>query len=286
MTVVIQGPARVDRRTKDLAKRLQPGEIAVINHQDIDRVAAESLIDAGAAAVVNAALSITGRYPNAGPLLIAQAGIPILDGVGADVLDRVFEGQVIRRRGRPLAHGRACSWRTAPARPSARSTDVLEVARSSLGAELEQFAENTLEYIRKEGHLLVDQPDIPEVPVNFRGRHVLIVVRGIDYKSDLAVLRQSGYLSEARPLLVGVDGGADALLEMGHKPDLIIGDFDSVSERTLRCGAVARRPRLPGRPCARAPSGSTTSASTTSCSSRPAPARTSPCCSRSSAARS
>jgi uncharacterized membrane-anchored protein len=234
--IVIQGPARVDRRTKDLAKRLQPGEIAVINHQDIDRVAAESLIDAGAAGIVNAALSITGRYPNAGPLLIAQAGIPILDGVGADVLDRVLEGQVVKVEGDRLladdvlvANGTRQTERTI--------TDVLEVARSSLGAELEQFAENTLEYIRKEGHLLVDQPDIPEVPVNFRGRHVLIVVRGIDYKSDLAILRQSGYLSEARPLLIGVDGGADALLEMGHKPDLIIGDFDSVSERTLRCGA-------------------------------------------------
>ena len=235
--VVVEGPARVDRRTKDLAKRLQPGEIAIINHQDIDRVAAESLIDSGAAGVVNAALSITGRYPNHGPLLLAQAGIPILDGVGTDVLDRIYEGQVVKVEGdRLLADGELVANGT---RQTERTiTDVLDVARSSLGAELEQFAENTLEYIRKEGHLLVDQPDIPTVPVEIRGRHVLIVVRGIDYKSDLAVLRQSGYLSENRPLLIGVDGGADALLEMGHKPDLIIGDFDSVSERTLRCGAA------------------------------------------------
>ena len=153
------------------------------------------------------------------------------------MLDRVYEGQVVRVDGdRLLADGELVANGT---RQTERTiTDVLDVARSSLGAELEQFAENTLEYIRKEGHLLVDQPDIPTVPVEFRGRHVLIVVRGIDYKSDLAVLRQSGYLSETRPLLIGVDGGADALLEMGHKPDLIIGDFDSVSERTLRCGAA------------------------------------------------
>jgi uncharacterized membrane-anchored protein len=235
--VAVEAPARVDRRTKDLAKRLQPGEIAVINHQDIDRVAAESLIDAGAAGVVNAALSITGRYPNHGPLLLAQAGIPILDGVGTDVLHLVSEGQVLRVEGdRLLVDGEVVA--TGTRQTEGTITDVLDVARSSLGAELEQFAENTLEYIRKEGHLLVDEPDIPKVPVDFRGRHVLIVVRGIDYKSDLAVLRQSGYLSEARPLLIGVDGGADALLEMGHKPDLIIGDFDSVSERTLRCGAA------------------------------------------------
>jgi uncharacterized membrane-anchored protein len=234
---VVEGPARVDRRTKDLAKRLQPGEIAVINHQDIDRVAAESLIDAGAAGVVNAALSITGRYPNHGPLLLAQAGIAILDGVGLDVLDRIYEGQTVRVEGdRLLVEGEHVANGTRQTEKTI--TDVLDIARSSLGAELEQFAENTLEYIRKEGHLLVDQPDIPIVPVEFRGRHVLIVVRGIDYKSDLAVLRQSGYLSEARPLLIGVDGGADALLEMGYKPDMIIGDFDSVSERTLRCGAA------------------------------------------------
>ena len=166
--VVVEGPARVDRRTKDLAKRLQPGEIAIINHQDIDRVAAESLIDAGAAGVVNAALSITGRYPNHGPLLLAQAGIPILDGVGTDVLDRVYEGQVVRVDGdRLLADGELVANGT---RQTERTiTDVLDVARSSLGAELEQFAENTLEYIRKEGHLLVDQPDIPTVPVEITG---------------------------------------------------------------------------------------------------------------------
>jgi uncharacterized membrane-anchored protein len=38
-------------------------------------------------------------------------------------------------------------------------------------------------------------------------------------------------------VLIGVDGGADALLDRGAVPDLIIGDFDSVSERALRCGA-------------------------------------------------
>jgi uncharacterized membrane-anchored protein len=78
---------------------------------------------------------------------------------------------------------------------------------------------------------------VPDVGVPLAGRHVLIVVRGIDYKEDLALLRQSGYLNEMRPVLIGVDGGADALMEIGERPDLIIGDFDSVSEATLRCGA-------------------------------------------------
>jgi uncharacterized membrane-anchored protein len=247
--VVIQGPARVDRRTKDLAKRLQPGDIAVINHQDIDRVAAESLIDAGAAGIVNAALSITGRYPNAGPLLIAQAGIPILDGVGADVLDRVFEGQVVKVEGdRLLADGVLVANGT---RQTERTiTDVLEVARSSLGAELEQFAENTLEYIRKEARLTFEPLTLPPLHTKFEGRHALVVVRGHDYRSDLAALRS--YIREYRPVLIGVDGGADALLEHGLTPDIIIGDFDSVSAKGLACGAelvhhVHPDGRAPGR---------------------------------------
>src|SRR5690606_29036797 len=107
---------------------------------------------------------------------------------------------------------------------------TMEAARASLGAELERFAENTLEYLRHERHLVLDAPDVPDVDVPIKGRHVLIVVRGVDYRNDLAALRRGGYVREVRPVLVGVDGGADALLELGERPDLIIGDFDSVTE--------------------------------------------------------
>src|SRR5581483_1430441 len=113
----------------------------------------------------------------------------------------------------------------------------LDDARQRINGELAKFAENTLEYLRKEKHLLVDDLELPELNTDFRGRHVLVVVRGHDYTEDLRLLRQSGYLQEMQPLLVGVDGGADALLAMGRKPDVIIGDMDSVSEQALRCGA-------------------------------------------------
>lgn len=234
---VVTGPARVDRRTKDLVKRLSPGEIAVIDHEDLDRVAAESLIQASPAAVINAAPSISGRYPNLGPLLVAAAGIPLVDGVGPSVMDKVREGQLVSLVDDRILIGEDEIGRgTRQSMASIEAT--IEESRRSMGAELERFAENTLEYLRKESHLLVDEPDIPDVPVEFKGRQVLIVVRGIDYRDDLAVLRRSGYLGEMRPLLLGVDGGADALLEIGQKPDLIIGDFDSVSEKALRCGAT------------------------------------------------
>ncbi len=229
--------ARVDRRTKNIPSRLQPGEIAVLDHEDLDRVAVEALIEAGVGGVINASRSITGRYPNTGPLLLVQQGIPLLDNVGPDVLDMVDEGDPVTINDDCVEiDGAVVARGTRHTEESLRAE--LDAARSSLGAELERFAENTLDYIRQEGHLLIDPPPVPEMAVSFKGRHVLIVVRGLDYKDDLQVLRQSGYLGDARPLLVGVDGGADALIEMGYTPDVIIGDFDSVSERALQCGAV------------------------------------------------
>lgn len=229
--------ARVDTRTKRLVKRVQPGEIMIIDHADLDRVAAETIVEAQAGGVINASASISGRYPNLGPLLVCAAGIPLVDGVGPEVLDVISEGQVITISGdEVLLDGMVVARGTRQSMQLLE--DRIETARQSMGEELERFAENTLSYLSKERHLLLDEPDIPDIDLDMRGRHVLIVVRGAEYKEDLDALRRSGYLGELRPLLVGVDGGADALLEIGHTPDLIIGDMDSVSERALRCGAA------------------------------------------------
>jgi uncharacterized membrane-anchored protein len=225
---------RVDRRTKDLVKRLRPGEVAVIDHEDIDRIAAEGLIDAQASAVVNASRSVSGRYPNVGPLLLAAAGIPVLDDVGVDVMDALADGDVVRLDGDEL-------WAADEVVAKGTRQDLqtlerqVESARHSMGAELERFVENTLEYMRREGHLLTDSPELPPIRCDLRGRHVLIVVRGADYKNDLAHLRP--YINEVKPVLVGVDGGADALRDVGNRPDHIIGDFDSVETAPLRGGA-------------------------------------------------
>jgi uncharacterized membrane-anchored protein len=228
--------ARVDRRTKRLVKRLQPGDVAVINHEDLDRVAAETLVDAAPAAVVNAAASISGRYPNLGPLLLCQAGIPLIDEVGPEVMESVEEGVPVTIDGDRVMVGSEVV--ATGVRQTARSVDAaLDGARANIGPELERFAANTAEYIHQEIELLTGTLDVPDIDFDVSGRHVLIVVRGIDYKKDLSLLAQSGYLRGERPVFIGVDGGADALLERGAVPDLIIGDFDSVSERALRCGA-------------------------------------------------
>ena len=243
------GTARIDRRTKDLVKRLQPGDIAVINHRDLDRVAAEGLVGAGVAAVVNAGESISGRYPNGGPIRVVQAGVPLVDRAGEDVLDRVHEGEQLRIDGGEIWRGDELIA-TGEAMSADGIQTAMDEARVAIGGELERFAVNTLEYIQREAKLTFEPVELPPIKTQFRGRHALVVVRGHDYRTDLAALRP--YIREYQPVLIGVDGGADALLERRLKPDIIIGDFDSVSEEALGTGAelihhVHLDGRAPGR---------------------------------------
>jgi len=225
-----RGRARIGRRTKDLIKRIEPGEIAVIDHADLDRVAADGLVAARVGAVVNAAASITGRYPNVGPLRLLAAGIPLVDHVGSDLLDALVDGEVITVEGDDI-----CRNGTVVASGHRQTVDDLEhtihEARRTIGTELEAFAVNTLEYVKEEARLTFEPLVLPDLATRIDGRHALVVVRGHDYKEDLRALRP--YISEYRPVLIGVDGGADALLEQRLKPDIIIGDFDSVSAGAL-----------------------------------------------------
>lgn len=231
---ISSGVARVGRRTKELTPLLQPGDVAVIDHEDLDRVAAEGLVNRRVGGVVNAAASISGRYPNVGPLLLAAAGIPLVDRVGAEVLDLVGDGEEIRLEGCEIWQGDELVG--TGVRQDLESLEAgYEAAKMAVGAELERFAENTLEYLREEHQSVLGTLSLPELSTTIKGRQVLVVVRGADYRDDLAHLRS--YVREIHPVLIGVDGGADALLEFGLRPHLIIGDFDSVSDQALRCGA-------------------------------------------------
>jgi len=229
----VSGTARVDRRTKALVQRLMPGEIAFIDHEDIDRVAAEGLVESGVVAVVNAAASISGRYPNVGPMIIVAAGIVLIDRVGEEAA-RVIDGQSVRIVANEVLVNGAVVLRGA--RQTLQTLDAgLVAAKENIGTVLAQFAENTLEYVRAEQFLLLESPDVPDLSIDLTGRHVLIVVRGDQFREDLAAL--SGYISDLGPVLIGVDGGADALLTNGLRPHIIVGDFDSVSTKALHCGA-------------------------------------------------
>ena len=230
----LRGRAVLGMRTKEILAQLDAATIPVINHKNLDRVTAETLVDAGVSAVVNAAGSATGEYPNMGPFILARAGVYILDGVGMKVFERLSTGEEIELRGdgvyrdgELVAVGEHLDEETAERK--------LRESREAVGVALESFAQNTVEFMRNEQDLLFSKLGVPaELAGEIRGRHVLVVVRGYDYRQDLAALRT--YLREVRPFIIGVDGGADALLEAGWTPDLVFGDMDSVSHRGL-CAA-------------------------------------------------
>ncbi len=230
----VAGRARLGRTTKNLVKRLGPGDIAVIDHADLDRIAAEDLVASGVEAVVNVARSSTGRYPNPGPLILARAGVPLVDVPAAPLFEELSDGEQIvvqgaevRRNGTVLATGRMIDLATA--------TEEIDRQEANLGEALADFAMNTIEHVENEGQLLAGKLDFPPVRTQFRGRHALIVVRGTTYRRDLRTLR--AYIEDTRPVLVGVDGGADAIVEEGFTPDMVLGDMDSASDAALTCGA-------------------------------------------------
>jgi uncharacterized membrane-anchored protein len=230
----VRGTARLGRRTKHLVKRLRPGDVAVIDHLNIDRIAAEELITTGARAVLNASESTDGRYPNAGPLMLARAGIALVDFPDSDPFEALKDGDsatvfdgTVSVAGKVVLRGRELG-----AEELSRRFDE---QRERVDEALAEFAENTVAHVRMETDLLTDRVEFPHTRTSFRDRQVLIVVRGERHRRDLKALR--AYIRDVRPVIVAVDGGADGVLEEGLKPDLILGDMDSAGDKALRCGA-------------------------------------------------
>jgi uncharacterized membrane-anchored protein len=232
--VEVTGPARLDKRTKHLVRRLAPGDIAVVDHLDLDRVSAEELLESGVSVVVNVAPSQSGRFPNLGPLLLVRGGVRLVDAPGAPLFEKLADGETISvrggavlRGGETLANGRVLS--------ADELEEGLELQRSRVTEALAEFAENTMRYLKDEGALLAEGIEFPQLQTKFRDRHALVIARGPGYKRDLAIVKP--YIRDFKPVLIAVDGGADALLEAGYRPDVIVGDMDSVTDDGLRCGA-------------------------------------------------
>jgi uncharacterized membrane-anchored protein len=228
------GRARLGRRTKDLVKRLRPDDVAIIDHTDLDRVSAEELAEAGVRVVVNVARSASGRFPNPGPLELVRSGVTLIDAPGAPLFERLADGELVTVRGANifsngdrLAEGHELT-----------ALELMELLASQQGRvtqALAAFADNTLQHLREEGRLLAEGIPFPALATRFRDRHALVVARGPGYKRDLRIVRP--YIREFKPVLVAVDGGADALLAAGLEPDVVVGDMDSVSDRALKTGA-------------------------------------------------
>lgn len=228
-----RGIVKLDHKTKNLVKRLQPGNIAVIDHRDLDEVAARSLVAAGVKVVVNVNHSISGRYPNLGPAVLQDKGVVLLDQVGEGIFGRLREGDEVEVEGnRILLHNEPVG--EGVLLTGEQIQELMEKTSANLEIELDRFVENTLQYAKKEKSLILGL-QVPPVQTPLRDRHVLIVVRGQDYRADLVAIK--GYIRDIRPVIIGVDGGADACRELNLKPDLIIGDMDSVSDEALGSGA-------------------------------------------------
>jgi uncharacterized membrane-anchored protein len=229
-----EGCARLGKRTKRLVKSIGPGDIAVIDHEDIDRVSGEDLAASGVRCVLNAARSSTGDYPNVGPLILAEAGVHLVDLPGRPLFDELKDGDTIVVRGAEVVRDGAVLFEGEVQELEALRHEH-DRQRLKLGEALEAFAENTMSHIRDERELLAGRLDLPEFDTVFRDRPCMIVIRGVDHQKDLRILRP--YVRDQRPVLVAVDGGADAILEQGLEPDMIVGDMDSASDTALRSGA-------------------------------------------------
>ena len=231
---LVSGRVRLGKRTKDLVKKLSTGDIAVIDHSDLDRIAAEDLAASGVVAVLNNSQSSTGHYPNVGPMLLARAGVPLIDVAGSDLFELLADGETIEIDGDKLLRGGeriALGERLTIEQTAER----LDNQRELIDRALAEFATNTIEHVREESELLSGDIDFPPVETDFRGRHVLIIVRGPDYREDFAAL--GAYIRDMRPVIIAVDGGADAVLEAGFKPTMILGDMDSATDEALRSKA-------------------------------------------------
>jgi uncharacterized membrane-anchored protein len=245
--VAVAGPVRPGRRTKLLVRHLVRGDIALIDHLDIDRVSAEELIAAGAVAVLNCSPSSSGTYPNLGPQLLVEAGIVLVDLPDDSLFHALSDGDplVVRTQPASAEHAGARASAEVLSRGALlvrgemldleRVCAETELRRSEIGEALERFAHNTIDHMREERELLAGRIQLPRFATDFRDRSTLVVVRGVGHQRDLRALRP--FIRDMRPVLVAVDGGADALLEAGLTPHMIVGDMDSAGESALRCGA-------------------------------------------------
>lgn len=238
----VVGTTRVDRRSTTLVRRLRPGDVAVVDILDLDVVTANALLARRPVAVLNASASTSGRYPNLGPQVLVDAGVVLVDSLGPDLLNDVVDGRTAQvvagdvflldngarpEHGEPVASGTLQTAETV--------AESMEGARQGMAAQLDAFAASTSLFLSAERDLILEGVGVPELQVQMAGRPVLVVVRGYGWAADLRRLRR--FVAERRPVLIGVDGGADALLEAGLRPDVVVADVEQVSDDALTSGA-------------------------------------------------
>lgn len=226
----IKGVVKKDKKTKNLVNRLDNKDIALISHRDLDEIAAISLAEKKVACIINTERTISGKYPNRGPAILVEKNIPIFEVEDSEIFNIIKEGEEIEIDEEKIVFMGKEIGKCTYISPS-MIEELIKLGYDNIERELDAFIENTLEYAKREKGLVTGTVEIPKIDVEINNRHALIVVRGKDYKMDLITIKS--YINEVKPILIGVDGGGDALLEFGLTPDIIIGDMDSVSDKSL-----------------------------------------------------
>ena len=151
----------------------------MLDQVDLDRSTADALVEAEVTGVVNASPSISGRFPNLGPEIVAGAGIALVDGVGPEVLRAVREGSRLR-----LHEGVVFVGDKEVGRGTHQTVetiaDLMIEAKAGMSAQLEAFSANTIEFLRRERTLILDGVGVPELRAGMQNKQVLIVAAGRD----------------------------------------------------------------------------------------------------------
>lgn len=224
-------------------KKFVEGDFAVINAANISRQEAQMLVDIKPAAVLNVAEFTTGSIPNYGPHMLLDAGVTLIEGVGEEFVSSFKDG----KKARINEEGAVFIGDTEVATGKVVSREKAEKNFSSAQRELidhmEAFFGNSIEFIHSEGPLLIDGLGVPDSGTEMAGRKVLVVSPSTDHRNKVKLLRN--FIREYEPIIIGVDSAADTVVDLGYKPDFIVGDPSEISSETLRCGARVILPADP-----------------------------------------
>lgn len=226
----LQGRIKVGCRTKELVNYLSPEDIAIIQHDDIDEISAFALAHSGTKAVINTGRTMTGRFDPKGAAALLNNQVPVFD-TSLDIncfreneILTVMDNDIIFNSCMYKGVCSAVNWEYVRKRMKEAENNEKNEAISFLG--------NTIVHAANEISSIVNFSDYPCLYTRLEGRHVIVVTRNYSSMEELHMLE--GYIEKFKPLFIGVDGGADILVDCGYLPDILIGDMDSVSDIGIR----------------------------------------------------
>jgi len=226
----IKGIACKDKLTKHLIQRINKNQIAILKHKAIDLVAAQDLKYKKVKAIINCEPSIDRDCNLDGIKYLIDNNIRIFDVMEESFFETVQEGDVVSLYNNCIyVNNRFCAYYK-----EIKASDIESYNMEKNTNSMEknrQFILNTMNYMNFELHYFTNPIELPSLSTNIKDREVLIVSRGRNYREDLKSIKK--FILNKKPVIISVDGGADAVTDMGLRSNIIIGDMDSVSDNSL-----------------------------------------------------